>query len=385
LQFTSLVLYPAGYKTDGIQAIASVRVPDRWEAVTSLPLAVQRGDLTTYGKVDLTTLFDSPLMAGRYYKRYDLAPDSLRPVRFDVFGESPEHLDPGADSIASLREMVQQAYKIFGQPPYDHYDFLIGVSDWLGDPELEHLRSTEIAHTPKEFKQLNTSGIQNYAEPHEFVHAWNGKFRRPEDLSTANLNVPMHNSLLWVYEGQAQYWGDVLETRSKFRSLETERDRLAAAFATLLTGRAGRQWRDLQDTLHQEIITARSPANWPSWQRSLDYYNEGTLIWLGIDSKIRAITRNNKSLDDFAVAFFDAGKSLKIPSIYEFRDVVRTLNAITPYDWATHIQERLTAHDERLLLDDLSALPFRAHHPPRYRGNGLYSRAWCVPAIAARL
>jgi predicted metalloprotease with PDZ domain len=354
LQFTSLVLYPAGYNMDGIQITAAVRLPDGWKSATALEPSGANGSVIRYRKTDLTTLVDSPLMAGSHFKQFDLAPGAAIPVHFDVFAETEEDLETSDAAIAGLRRLIQQAYTLFGPPPYDHYDFLVGVSARIGDIALEHLRSTEIVHEPKHFKKFVTSAVANYSESHEFVHAWNGKFRRPADLTTPNLNVPMQNSLLWVYEGQTQYWGNVLASRAKLRNEELVRESLAYDFAFKLEGRVGREWRDLEDTLNDEIISERSPRNWRSWQRAIDYYDEGTIIWLGIDARIRSLTNDKKSLDDFAAVFFDVSKSERRPYVYDFDDVVRTLNQMAPFDWAMHLQNRLTAHDDRGLREDIA-------------------------------
>ena len=75
---------------------------------------------------------------------------------------------------------------------------------------MEHHRSSFDGVFANYFTEWDKSASVRALLPHEFAHSWNGKFRRPADLWTANYNVPMRDSLLWVYEGQTQYWGNVL-------------------------------------------------------------------------------------------------------------------------------------------------------------------------------
>ena len=62
---------------------------------------------------------------------------------------------------------------------------------------------------------------------HEFVHSWNGKYRRPAGLATGNYDKPMTGELLWVYEGLTEYLGDLLPVRSGILSADDYRENLA--------------------------------------------------------------------------------------------------------------------------------------------------------------
>ena len=99
-------------------------------------------------------------------------------------------------------------------------------------------------------------------------------------------------------------WGYVLGARSGLVTKQQTLDALAMTAATYSLGRPGRQWRTVEDTTNDPIITGRRPIPWTSWQRSEDYYSEGQLIWLDVDTLIREKTGGKKSLDDFARSFF---------------------------------------------------------------------------------
>jgi predicted metalloprotease with PDZ domain len=236
--------------------------------------------------------------------------------------------------------MVDQTVKLFGARHFDHYDFLNAISDDLGDIGLEHHRSTEITVHPGYYIKYADHLFDRNVFPHEFVHSWNGKFRRPADLYTPTFQVPMRNTLLWVYEGQTQFWGTVLEARARMTGKQDMLDRLALT-AAALDNQKGRQWRPLLDTTWDPIIQNRKPEPWGSYQRNEDYYNEGMLIWIEADAIIRQGTKNRRGLDDFARAFFGVRDGDMGVLTYTREDVIRTLNSIYPYDWAAFLHERV--------------------------------------------
>ncbi|MGN6516075.1 MAG: M61 family metallopeptidase [Rhizomicrobium sp.] len=246
----------------------------------------------------------------------------------------------GPQQIQVHRNLVDQAYMAFGSHHYDHYDFLFSLSDHMGGNGLEHHRSSEDGVEADYFTHWDKMAAERDLLAHEFTHSWNGKFRRPADLWTPNFNVPMRDSLLWVYEGQTQFWGYVLAARAGLWSKQMGLDALAET-AAVYALRPGRKWRNVQDTTNDPIIAHRAPAPWRDWQRSEDYYSEGQLIWLEADMLIRQKTNNRKSLDDFAKAFFGINNGSYVTVTYTFDDVVKALNSVVPYDWATFLRTRL--------------------------------------------
>ena len=353
LQWFSVALYPAGYFTRRIPIDASVRLPEGWKFGTALEVASTAGGVTRFKQVPFETLIDSPMFAGRYFRRIDLDPTGPAPVRMDIVADRPELLDATPDQIARHRELVQHAYKLFGSHHYDHYDFLVAFTDRMGGIGTEHHRSSEEGTIPGYFTDWTATPASRDLLPHEYTHSWNGKFRRPADLWTPNYNVPMRGSLLWVYEGQTQYWGFVLSGRSGLLSRQEALDALAAT-AALYENRAGRQWRPVEDTTNDPIIASRRPAPWTSWQRSEDYYSEGQLVWLDVDTLIRERSGGKRSLDDFASAFFGIQDGSWTPAPYTFDDVVAALNKVEPYDWAAFLHARIDEVAVKPPLDGLA-------------------------------
>jgi predicted metalloprotease with PDZ domain len=337
LQWDSVSLYPAGYYTRRIPVEASVTWPDGWKAATALR-GPASGAVTRYDVVDYETLVDSPVFAGRYTKMFDLGHD----VTLNLMADSPAELDAKPDQIAKHAKLVDEAVALFGARHFDHYDFLLAITDEMGGIGLEHHRSSENGVDTGYFtKWADGPGDRNLL-PHEFTHSWDGKFRRPELMWTPDYRTPMQNSLLWVYEGQTQFWGYVLGARSGLYSKDQTLDAYASIAARLDLAK-GRNWRPMQDTTNDPIISARRPKGWTSWQRSEDYYNEGLLIWLEADAIIRRESKGAKGLDDFAQAFFGVKDGDWGQLTYTRQDVIDTLNGVQPHDWAAFLAARVDA------------------------------------------
>ena len=358
LQTISQVMYPAGYYVRRIPISASITFPEGWKYATALEAASTSGNTTTFKTVPLDVYVDSPLMAGKYVKTVDLDTSGKSPVRMNFLADSPEMLDYKPEQIDSMKRMVTQADKLFGARHFDHYDFLAAVGDKLGGIGLEHHRSTEIDLNAKTFENWANLAPDRNVIPHEYVHSWDGKYRRGQDLWTANYNTPMRDSLLWVYEGQTQYWGYVLQARSGMATQEEIIGYFASAAALYGPGRPGRVWRNVLDTTNDPPIAQRKAQGWTSWQRSEDYYVEGLLIWLDADTLIRERTGGEKSLDDFAKAFFGVNDGHYDELTYTFDDVVKTLNDVTPYDWNKFLKDRVEGNGP-VPLDSLARAGYR--------------------------
>jgi len=358
LEWNALVLYPAGFFARQIPVEASVTLPAGWQFGSALEAASTNGAQTDFKRTDLETFIDSPLYAGRYTARFDLDPGGVVPAHLDLFADRPELLAVTQDELQAHRLLLQQAYKLFGSHHFSHYDFLYSLSDQIENNGLEHHQSSENGTDPDSFIKWDEHVHDRDLLPHEFTHSWNGKFRRPADLWTPNYNVPMQDSLLWVYEGQTQYWGQVLAARSGLWSAQQALDEMAytAAYYQLETGR---QWRPLEDTTNDEIINPRRPQSWTDWQRFEDYYEEGKLIWLEADTLIREQSGGKRSLDDFARAFFGINDGSAVPVIYTFDDVVKALNAVQPYDWANFLSQRINAINKAPPLEGLTRGGYR--------------------------
>ncbi|UZW54640.1 peptidase M61 [Sphingobium sp. JS3065] len=335
IQWESVSLYPAGYYTRQIPIQATVTYPDGWQAATALR-GKKTGSTVAYETTDYEALQDSPVFAGLYFKPVDLGHN----VTLNIVADDADELDAKPDQIAKHKKLVDEAGALFGSYHFDHYDFLFAITDEMGGIGLEHHRSSENQVEPGYFKKWGDGDalLDRNLLPHEFTHSWDGKFRRPDLLWTPDFNVPMQDNLLWVYEGQTQFWGYVLGARSGLFSKQETLDAYAHIAAKLDTAR-GREWRPMEDTTHDPIISARRPKGWSSWQRSEDYYNEGLMIWLEADAIIRQQSKGAKGLDDFAQAFFGINPGDWGQVVYNRGDVIRTLNGIAPYDWAGFFQK----------------------------------------------
>lgn len=340
VEWNEVVMYPAGYFSRDIPVDTTLTLPEGWKYATALETASQKGDRVRFEQTMLNTLLDSPLYAGLYSERIDLSPTPTDPVHLNIFADKPEDLKMTPEELQVHKNLAVEADKLFGSHHYKHYDFLLLLSDKVGGVGLEHHQSSENGMDPDYLTDWATGVRDRDLLAHEYTHSWNGKFRRPNDLWTPNFNVPMRDDLLWVYEGMTQYWGTVLTARAGMRTPEQTRDILARYAADFEASR-GRDWRPLVDTTNQPIISQRSPVSWVSYQREEDYYYEGTLIWLDADTKIRELTDGKKSLDDFCKRFFGVYNGSYITDTYTLDDVVRDLNAVTPYDWKGFLEERI--------------------------------------------
>jgi predicted metalloprotease with PDZ domain len=347
LQWNQAVLYPAGHSVGNILVAARLRLPPGWKQASALPVEAT-GDVVQFAPVTLERLVDSPVFAGRYSGALDLAPGDAVAVRANLFAEAQADIVPTAPQLALLRTLVRETYAALGKPHFERYDFLLALSEQLGSIGLEHHRSTEITVPPGYFRNWDESVGRREVLGHEFVHAWNGKRRRPADLWVPNYNVPMQDSLLWVYEGMTQYYGFVLTARAGLETPEYAREKFANTAALYTAKRPGRSWRPLLDTTNQPVVSARRPQAWVSWQRAEDYYTEGALLWLGVDARLRQLTGGARGLDAFANAFFAAPADKGPVSTYRYADVVRTLNAVAPYDWQGFLDARVTQPDAPL-------------------------------------
>ena len=342
LEWNELVFYPAGYFTRQIPVEVQLQLPADWQFGSALETASTDHAQTHFKRTTLETLIDSPLYAGRYAAKLDLDPGAQVPVRMDLFADRPEFLAMKPEYLEAYRNLVRQAYKLYGSHHYNHYDFLYSLSDQIQQNGLEHHQSSEDGTDPESFTKWDKEAFARDLLPHEFTHSWNGKFRRPADLWTPNYNVPMQDSLLWVYEGQTEYWGQVLAARSGLRTRQQALDQFAIT-AAHYDVQKGRQWRALQDTTNDEIINPRRPQSWLDWQRFEDYYSESALIWLDVDTWIREHSKGARSLDDFARAFFGIHDGSFNVVTYTFDDIVKALNAVEPNDWSGFLRQRLDA------------------------------------------
>ena len=341
LAWNTVLLYPDGARAADLQVEPSLELPTGWEAATALRIAEKRGHRVTYAPVSLETLIDSPVSAGAHYRAVLLAAPAGAPEHvLHLVADSEAALAARPEALAALQRLVPEATALFGAHHYGRYDFLLTLSDHVAHFGLEHHESSDNRAAERALLEepawLANSGLL----PHEFVHSWNAKYRRPTGLATRDYESPMVGDLLWVYEGLTSYLGDVLTARSGLVTPEQARESLALQAAGLAHIK-GREWRPLADTARdaQDLYVARWEGS--SWRRGTDFYDEGAMLWLEVDALIRAQTSGAKSLDDFCRAFFgppDSGPEVKP---YTRAELVAALNAVAPNDWEAFFRRRV--------------------------------------------
>jgi predicted metalloprotease with PDZ domain len=345
LNWNQVVLYPEGTSSDAVEIQPSVSLPLDWKFGTALSSAETHAEggrqNISFKPVSLTTLIDSPLIAGDHYRKIELTKPGETPTQvMDVVSESDAGLAMTPANETAYRKLVAEASALFGAHHFLEYHFLLTLSDDAGHHGVEHHQSSDNSIGERSLIDPDLRLLEAGLIPHEFVHSWNGKYRRPAGLATRNYQDPMIGDLLWVYEGLTEYLGNVLTARSGLWTPEQYREALAAT-AAMLDHRAGRTWRPLVDTGRSVQTLRMQGPEWQSWRRSLDYYPEGELIWLEVDSIIRQQTNGKKSLNDFCRLFHggESGAPKVVP--YTFDDLVKALNQVTPYDWAALLKERV--------------------------------------------
>ncbi len=341
LNWNAVVLYPKGAKSDDVNFAASVTLPSGWKFGTALPVAKVSGDNVEFAPASLTTLIDSPMIAGVHYRKVELTKPGETPVHvMDMVADDEGDLAMTPEDLAAYQKLVAETGALFGTRHYRDYHFLYTLSDQVGGHGLEHHESNDSAAGEKALVDPGLHLLYADLLPHEFTHSWNGKYRRPAGLATPNYQEPMIGDLLWVYEGLTDYLGRVLAERSGLTTDEQYREELAQT-AAMLDHRTGRQWRPLEDTARSVQTLRMMGGHWQNWRRGLDYYPEGELIWLEVDAIIRQQSHGQKSLNDFCRRFHGGESGPPKVVTYTFDDVVHVLNDVAPYDWAALLRERV--------------------------------------------
>lgn len=352
ISWNTLVLYPAGWTSDELTYQGSLRLPSGWKFGTPLPVVSHAGESIRFSPVSLTTLVDSPVISGEFLKVVPLADNPL--TEMDIASDSADALNAPAEVWDHYKQLVAQAQKLFGAHHYRDYHFLYSLSNHVAHFGLEHHESDDSRTSERALVDSTERKLSAGLLPHEYVHSWNGKYRRPADLTTPDYEKPMQTDLLWVYEGLTSYLGDVLSGRSGLRTPEEFRDSLALMAADL-DHIPGRTWRNLQDTADGVPSMQGAPRQWQSWRRDLDYYDEDVLNWLSVDMIIRQQTKGTKSIDDFCKLFHGGQNTPPTVKPYTFDDVVNALNQVAAYDWRGFWMERLTNHGPGAPLSGIEA------------------------------
>ena len=348
LNWNQLLLYPQGTQPDDLQYQATLRVPNSWRYGTALPIARETGNEIEFKPAPLTTLIDSPVSTGAHYRTIDLGTDNGIAHYLHLAADSDRALEVSNEVIDQYKNLVREAGALFGTRHYRDYHFLYTLSDHVAHFGLEHHESSDDRYDERTLIDPDSQKVSADLLSHEFVHSWNGKFRRPAGLISGShdggYDTPMKGDLLWVYEGLTEYLGEILAPRSALWTADDYRDRLAQTAASL-DNASGRTWRPLEDTAVAAQILYDAGSDYADYRRGVDFYPEGTLIWLDVDVTLRQLSKGKKSIDDFCQAFHGGPGGAPALKPYEFADVVAALNAVQPYDWAGFLNQRLHTTD----------------------------------------
>ena len=341
IKWNRLLVYTQGVSSDAITVKASLKLPAGWRFASALPVLSESNGELQFKEVSLTQLVDSPAIIGANFRKFPLTSTGI-PDEVDAVADTTAALEMKPETLTGLKALDKEAYALFGAHHYRSYKFLVTLSDHGGSEGLEHHESSEDGVGEKAFSE--ELELLDFAElmGHEYVHSWNGKYRRPAGLATPDFDQPMRAELLWVYEGLTQYLGKVLPARSGLWSAEDFREAMAAV-AAQMENQSGREWRPLVDTAVAAQFTYPSDRAWMNYRRRVDYYDEGSLIWLDADVLIRTRSNGKLSLDDFCRRFHGGQDSAPALKTYTFDDIVNTLNEVMPYDWRTFLNERINA------------------------------------------
>jgi predicted metalloprotease with PDZ domain len=353
LSWNTLLLYPDGTNAGEVMFKPSITTPAGWKFGTALDRDGGSGQQTEFKTVSLEQLIDSPVLAGRYFREVALAPEITPKHYLDMAADGPEQVELSKEHIAQFDRLVRETGALYKSRHYGSYHFLVTLSNEVAHFGLEHHQSSDDRVTATTFTDDREFVLDGLLLPHEFTHSWNGKYRRPAGLATSNYQKPMVGDLLWVYEGLTEYLGDVLAARCGIWTQDQYKQRLST-IAAEYDNRPGRTWRDIQDTATAAQILYAAGGGWDNWRLSVDYYDEGELIWLDVDTTIRKMTGNKKSLNDFVAKFYGLGGDTPPKVVpYTFEDVVAGLNDIAPNDWTKFLRSRLDSNDYHAPLGGL--------------------------------
>lgn len=359
LSWNQCLLYPAGARAAELEFAASLRLPDGWKFATALRTRSEAGGRAEFIPVSLDQLVDSPVLCGKFFREISLDSSNQPPHFLEIAADSDEALGLSAENIAKCGRLVVEAGNLFGARPYDSYRFLISTSDHVAHFGLEHHecsddRISERSLIESDIFSASTGGLL----AHEYVHSWNGKYRRPAGLATPDFQQPMDTALLWVYEGLTEYLGMVLWGRSGIASPEETREEWALV-AQFAKNHHGRDWRPLGDTAVAAQRLYDAGQGWSSLRRGVDFYKEGALLWLEVDTILREQTHGARSIDDFCRSFHGGQNGRPNVKTYEFDDVVKALDSVAHYDWNSHLRRRLEAVDPNPPLGGLERAGWR--------------------------
>lgn len=353
LMWNQVLLYPSGSPADKIIFEPALKLPEGWKFNTSLPVAGQSGGMIQFAPVALDLLVDSPVQSGEFTREIPLTPGQNPRHFLDVAADDPWALEIPPELIEGYKRLVAEAGAMYQSHHYRDYHFLLTLSDNVMRLGQEHHESSDDRVLEHTLVDPSARLLEAGLFPHEFTHSWNGQFRRPVGLATPDFQAPMKGELLWVYEGLTTYLESVLSARSGLLTPEQTREHIAATASTL-DHRSGRAWRSLQDTADAAQVLYFSPSEWISYRRGTDFYPEAVLLWLEVDTTLRNLTHDTRSMNDFCKIFLGGPDGQPVIKPYTFDDLVAILNGLAPYDWRAFLRQRLDSTDAHAPLGGIT-------------------------------
>ncbi|MDA8205078.1 MAG: PDZ domain-containing protein [Thermaerobacter sp.] len=268
-----------------------IEPPPGWDVATSLRPADQAG---RFEAANFDELVDSPIQMGVLVRHaFDVA-DTSHEVVVGGPGIAPEGL-PHPSFIQHLSRMIAAAHDLFGELPYDRYEFLVTVGETNGGG-LEHAKSANIMVSRELWRSAEHYPLLLRLFAHEFFHAWNVKRLRPTQLGPFDYQSEVYTTLLWALEGFTDYFAEWLVAQigavpaieilthwaERFRDL----DRLPGRHQTSLAEASQEAW----------IRQYRPDANTPNI--TISYYLKGALVACLLDLEMRRVTHRQHSLLD---------------------------------------------------------------------------------------
>ena len=342
INWNQVLLYPAGVNARDLTYKVSLTLPAGWSLGTALPISSRSGATTSFAPVSLETLVDSPVIAGAFFKEVPIGPSGAERHFVEMAADGAAALEVAPQLKSGWDALVRESYALFGARHYRSYRFLLSLSDGVAHFGLEHHESSDDRVEERTLVDEDLRRTHATLLCHEFVHSWNGKYRRPADIATPDFQEPMRTRLLWVYEGLTQYLGLQLTARSGLWTPQEYQDKLAL-IAEWAGNQKGRTWRPLADTAVAAQLLFEARKDWRAWRRGVDFYDEGVLIWLDADTLIREKTQGRRSLQDFCRRFHGGASGPPALVPYTFEDVVAALDAVAPFDWRAFFESRISA------------------------------------------
>jgi len=358
INWSAVALFPAGTPADALRVMPSLRLPAGWSYATALTSQAEEGGAIRFAPVSLTTLIDSPVLTGEHLVSLDLGVHHGVAHHLSIAADRAADLAGAQELYAPMRRLVDEALALFGARHYDSYRWLLTLSDHVQHFGLEHHQSSDNRREEETLvHEANRRTLPSLLS-HEYVHSWNGKYRRPQGLLSPDYQKPMQGALLWVYEGLTQHLGLLLAERSGFWTPEYYREAVASLAAVQDT-RSGRSWRPLVDTGVAAQIIFGTPRDGRPQRRGTDYYDESVLVWLDVDTTLREQSHGKVSLDDFCRRFHGGADSSPAVLPYDRADLVKTLNELVPYDWQKLFTEHVDQIQPRLPMQGLERAGWR--------------------------